>query len=55
VINKAKEELDKKLSHKLVALGEFNLTIWLKSNSTNESWDPILGSNNSDKIQTNDN
>ena len=53
-LNKAKEELDVTPSYKLIALGDFNASISSKSKDSG-SWDSILGTNNSDKIDTNGN
>ena len=53
-LNKAKEDLDRNPSYKVVALGDFNATISSKSKDSG-SWNSILGHNNSDKVITNDN
>ena len=53
-LSKAKLESDKKPKFKQIALGDFNATISSSSKEEN-TWDSILGPNNSDKVQTNGN
>ena len=53
-LSKAKKELNVHSKYKLVTLGDLNATI---ASSSKESglWDNILGHNNSDRVETNDN
>ena len=52
---KAKADLAKSApTFKLVTLGDFNATISLRSKDSG-AWDSVLGSNNSDKVNTTDN
>ena len=53
-LDKAKDELDKNPKYKLVTLGDLNATISSDSKLSG-SWDTILGHNNSDRVETNDN
>ena len=53
-LSKAKADLDKNPKYKLVTLGDFNATISTESKSSG-TWDSILGHNNSDRVETNDN
>ena len=53
-LNKAKQQLDGNPRYKVITLGDFNATISSHS-KTSGTWDKILGNNNSDRIQTNDN
>ena len=53
-LNKAKKELDKKPKYKSVTIGDFNATISSQSKESG-AWEPILGHNNSDRIETNGN
>ena len=52
--NKAKAELDSKRRYKVLTLGDFNATISSHSRD-NGSWNTILGNNNSDRVETNNN
>ena len=53
-LGKAKKDLDANPKFKVVTLGDFNATI---SSTSKESgaWDSILGSNNSDRVETTNN
>ena len=53
-LNKAKQYLDKMPKFKLIALGDFNATISAHS-KTSGAWDSVLGHNNSDRVETNNN
>ena len=53
-LNKAKQELDSLPKYKLIALGDFNATISSESKDSG-AWDAVLGYNNSDRVETNDN
>jgi len=53
-LTKAKLELDKTPKYKPIILGDWNATISSESKSSG-AWDSILGHNNSDRVQTNEN
>jgi retron-type reverse transcriptase len=54
-LNKAKKELDDSSSkYKMIMLGDLNATISSQSKET-KAWDSVLGHNNSDLVDTNDN
>ena len=53
-LNKAKIYLDNTPKYKVIPLGDFNATISSTSKNTG-SWNEVLGSNNSDRVDTNDN
>ena len=53
-LGKAKRDLNGTPSYKVVTLGDFNATISSTSKASG-AWDSILGSNNSDRVETTDN
>ena len=53
-LGKAKKDLDDNPRYKLVTLGDFNATISSQSKESG-SWEPVLGHNNSDRVETNNN
>ena len=53
-LNKAVVHLEKTPKYKLITLGDFNATISSKSKESGV-WDDILGCNNSDRVETNEN
>ena len=53
-LTKAKKDLNEKPRYKLIALGDFKATISTQGKESG-SWEPILGHNNSDRVETNDN
>ena len=53
-LNKAKIELESQPKFKLITLRDFNATISSKSKDSG-AWDAVLGHNNSDRVETNDN
>ena len=53
-LNKAKDEMDSKPKYKLIVLGDFNATISSASKDSG-TWDAVLGNNNSDQVETNNN
>ena len=53
-LDKAKKKLDEHPRHKMIVLGDFNSTI-SSSSKDSGAWDDVLGHNNADKIDTNDN
>ena len=53
-LSKAKVESDRRPRFKQIALGDFNATI-ASSSKEEHTWNSILGSNNSDRVETNGN
>ena len=53
-LDKAEKKLDEHPRHKMIVLGDFNSTI-SSSSKDSGAWDDVLGHNNADKIDTNDN
>ena len=53
-LRKSRKEILKYTKFKPVLLGDFNATIGMNSKSSG-AWDNILGSNNPDKLETNEN
>ena len=53
-LTKAKKYLDETPKYKIVTMGDFNSTISSKSKDSG-AWDQVLGHNNSDRVDTNNN
>ena len=53
-LDKAKKKLDEHPRHKVITLGDFNSTISSRSRESG-AWDDVLGHNNANQIDTNDN
>ena len=53
-LNKAKLVLDESPKYKMIAMGDWNATISAQSKASG-AWDSILGYNNSDRVETNNN